>query len=1311
MITKLLAYGISLLMAVTTVCGSNEYHFESISTPYKESISEMTEDHLGYIWLATDNGTIRYDGKQYTRYEVKNGNGQPSNNCIAIKEDSRHNLWVGTTSGLALLDRTHGYMRAYTINKKPDGIISIAEDADHTLWLLGYNALYHYNVRTHLCKTLPGKWGTRIAVTKTDVWAASETNGITLIDKHTLRHRTLTEGIGRHIFRLLATSDGNVAAGTIDDGVYLLNQQGKVLQHLSANQPNGFNSKNISALCESDKGTMWIGCISGNLAAYDLKKRQFVDIRQKYPQKIKANALTISSILYDSHHNLWLGTVGYWMLKRNQSDNLFSYASREQQPTITSFCEDANNRLWVGSDGNGYAPYDPMTGQSGNGSKKTIASLRRQGNQLWIASWGNGVIIKDTRTGQETKIKGLPGNGIHDALPVKGGAWIAIDYYGLVYYDQKTGKISSRLNSKLPVFSAKNPQFAMQLLQDSKGQIWAATSDGLCCWNGHSYYRYGYKDGHDQEILSVIEDHDHQIWFISKRNGLNKVDEKHQTFINYNTRYRLPNELKSMAEDRHGNLWICSSDHLFCISHNTHIVHDYALNNVLGNDAFNTRAFYIDQKGTIYAGATGGVLTVHSEKIPPVAARQQVTLTSFNIYNQRQEAAENGILTKDISLIEELELGYEQKIFSFGFQCINYDQSEQLEYYYKLEGLSDTWIKADPTQTATFSGLKWGTYHLDVKAVTSSGEVGHLSHPLKLVILPPWWATWWFRGIMALLVLIAFQAITRYRIQYIEHQRQRLSQQVSERTQELAQRNEEITQQKQNLEKKNEELDEALKTKDRIMSVIAHDLRNPMTIVTGMLELLRRDKEVNQSANLSKQVGTVSHAASHLQNEMENLLQWVRMKGDAILYAPHDVYLNTLVADNIQLLQDLLQQKEISINLSDSSQTSAYCDDRMIATVIRDLLQNAIKFSQRKSEIEILLSETENQIILKIQDHGMGMTAERSQHLFDGGEITSTEGTEKEKGSGLGLKICHNFISKNKGDITVSSEEGKGSTFSISLPKGTLRKQAKTADLPECKETEEEKEAEQKNLLLVDDDPDLLDYLTLIFRTEYNITTAHNGAEALEIAKTTLPDLILSDMMMPEMDGQELCSRLKSDPMTQHIPVLILTSNDTNESQIESFRTGADDYIIKPFNKELLQAKLRTVLENQERQMTHYRNLLLKLKPGELPQSKDDTFMQKVNEVIKVNVGNENFTVETLADQTAMSRMQLFRKFKAIAGCTPSEYIRQYRMLYAAQLLEKHSMNIQEIAYAVGFSDPKYFSNCFSDKFGMTPTQYAKEHK
>ena len=622
-----------------------------------------------------------------------------------------------------------------------------------------------------------------------------------------------------------------------------------------------------------------------------------------------------------------------------------------------------------------------------------------------------------------------------------------------------------------------------------------------------------------------------------------------------------------------------------------------------------------------------------------------------------------------------------------------------------MNGVQEGWVNTEKTRQVNFTNLSPGTYVFQAKALSLNTKAEVLSQPLTIIILPPWWKTWWFRIACGLAILLFLHLFYYLRTREHRKKQAQLEKLVSERTEELRLKNQEVQIQKENLEIQNKRLDESLDTKNKILSVIAHDLRNPLTAIVGNLSLMSEEED-------NSKIKQVCKSAKNLQTQMENLLDWARIQNQNILYTPKDVFLDALSKECITLLQGLIEEKNIQLTFTNQSEKSAFVDQRMISTVCRNLLNNAIKFTRENGHIHISIQEKGDQIKWSIQDDGVGMTEEQRLKLFDKNTTTTTFGTKNEKGSGLGLKICQEFIAYNKGQFIIESEKGVGTTISILLPQGTQIQSSKETSYTliesDMSATNEES---KRTLLIVDDSEEILSYEYNLLRPHYHVITSTNGEDALQIARKEIPDLIISDIVMPKMDGREFCHCIKEDVLTQHIPVILLTSENTVEDQVQGLNIGADDYITKPFNAELLKAKIATILKNKELQKEHLRTRILRMPDIEIPESIDDTLIAKINDVIKQNIGESNLTVEFLASKTALSRVQLFRKMKAITGCSPSEYIKAIRLEHAAEILVQSKQSIADVAYMVGFSDPKYFSNCFSEKFGVTPSQYVKNHK
>lgn len=1312
-------------LAYSQAFGVYKRQFNFVHSNFKCEISHMDSDELGYLWISTDEGLVRYDGFSYQRFQHNPGDSLtlPSNKCFKSLIDCEHNFWVATNTGLAKLDRETYEVHNVDFGIKNTPIVDMAEDDDHSLWLLGYDDLFHYFPNTGHVDIVHGCCGIRLLVTKTQVWVVSETRGLTIVDKKTKEKQTNHEGLPKALFRIFQASDGTIFIGSLNQGLYLYSPDGSLIKHYEAlNDGIRFTSNHMCAFAEDDKKNVWIGTVNGNLSIYNLNTKAFEAARLMFPDGINDRHVTISAILFDNNRNLWVGTYRYWFFKSAQKDEVFTYHKMPEGYPASSFLSRKGNLLLVGSDGGGVFSFDPLKRNAfqpiPGSASASVASLRSFKNETYMTAWGSGLYVEKNNIFKAHKTN-LPTFKLQDVLPSDSGLWVAADGHGVVFITN-SGELMSSENSKLDVFSKSLPMFPHHFLSDHKNRLWYASNNGLCCWDGKSCKVYNVSDGHSNDIIMEVEDKLNRIWFLSKSSGLCQLNPTNDSISYLSREYGLPIGLKALLVDEDNHLWVTSADHLFCIDTEKKDVRNYDFSRQFGADVFHPRSLYKSEDGVLYAGTSAGFISVDVPNITsPIS--QSVVLSSFSLFGVQQTPGESEILKQDISLCKNLTLSYEQNMFSFSFVCPNYSGADQIDYYYKLEGLSDSWVKANG-QAASFSSLPAGNYMLDVKAMVGNRQLGSLANPLTIVVQPAWWNTVWFRIFLFLAFSLGVYVFVTTRIRFLKKQKMVLEEQVASRTQQLADRNEEILKQNKDIESKNEELDVALNTKDKIISVLAHDLRNPLTVISGMLGLLQENKEVTASENLSKQIATASNAALNLQNQMENLLQWARLQTSSIVFSPTEVFLSFTVKGAVSLLQDVARQKGINIKVEDTSTHAAIADERMVATIVRNLLANAMKFSYKNGNVDVKIEEKDDKVVLSVKDYGTGISKDLLPTIFANNKATSlasTNGTAGEEGAGLGLRICYDFAVRCKGNLSVTSESGLGSIFYLTLPKSNLERkelaEQKTAAVAVAETVVEEQaeltmeDVDRKSILLVDDDANLLTYLTAIFQGEFMVETASNGEEGLMIAKKSLPNIIISDLMMPLMNGKDFCERIKNDLLTQHIPVLLLTASDSDVTHVESLTVGADDYILKPFHKDILLAKVRTVLRNKERQLQHFRNQIFDLNNGDIQtKSPESDFIEKATEIVKKHVADSDFTAEVFASEMAISRVQLFRKFKAVAATSPSDFVKNYRLKYASELLLAGNATVADVAYACGFSDPKYFSSCFSAQFGMTPSQYAK---
>ncbi len=1331
--TLILILSCTVATAMKTASRFTPFRTQSY-TPYY-NINSIAEDENGILWIATENGLFRFNGYEYEQFiqSKNNANSLPNNNCSKLLFDSQKRLWICTDNGLIIHDKnTDGFTRIDDSKLSVNSFIDIQEDNDGSLWSATYFELIHFNPQGDILEVFP-MFGTRsLAVDQDCIWLGNDNNGLIKFNKKTREAEKITLSNKNktlylsHIQVLLVTSDKNLFIGTDNQGLVIYDTKTSDYQIVTCKtHPYYFENNNVFSLFEDSRHNVWIGSINGRLVEYNLDQKDFAHPLFHYPPGVKQ--LTVSCICEDHEHNIWLGSHHYWLFLYNRNVDAFRLFQKLEgvdhslsHNAITCF-EENNGAPIIGTDGGGLNILDRSQDMAEFIKKPQFGNVildihkAPQSNKYWIATWGNEkhcLFYYDTKT-HATKAydynpndkDGLTTNRLRDILVDMPYVWIATDGGGICRLDTRTEKIDNRYNCSEGIFSLLTPQWTRHLMKDSQGRIWLCTSEGVICYKQGIIHQFPIEEITSErlqnEVRMSMEDSKGNIYFITANNGLFRLDETNQTFVNETKAYKLPLNLYAICEDINHNLWVTSTSEIIRINPTDSTSYRFNMQSDLCGHAFSPSAIFRNGE-TLYVGSNNGFFTFNVNKTLEVPSEPKVFLEQLYIKGVKQEIESSHVLKRMLAFTDTITLDHDENDFNIQYCCVDLDNVENVRYQYRMEGSEfNHWSDPINQRNTYFSNLKPGVYTFQVKASTVNAKTDFYSKPLTIIVQQPWWNTVWFKIIASSSLIICLILIMVLRESAIRKNNAELEKLINQRTDELQCRNNEIQKQKEALEKQNKKLDDTIETKNRIMSVIAHDLRNPLTSIVGNLSLL------NESEPENTIVKHVYKSSKVLQSQMENLLEWARLQNNRIFYSPQDASMNILTKECITLLQDNLQEKHINLTFKSECRRNAHIDYRMASTIIRNMLNNAIKFTHENGEITIVCTENNNSILWSIQDNGVGMTQEQCDKILNGKLTESTFGTNNESGSCLGMKICLRLIEINKGSIHINSTLGKGTHISISFPKGTYDEREDTDQLISIEGQTSTSEKHQK-ILLVDDNEEILLFLSELLKPTYDIKTADNGMVALDIAQKELPDLIVSDVIMPKMNGRRLCQLIKTDPLTQHIPVILLTSEDSESNQVEGLKTGADDYMTKPFNRAILKAKIETILHNKELQRNFHRDLLLQKSEPEPPTSINDQFIQFINDVIKKNIASSDLTVEFLASETALSRVQLFRKMKSITGCSPSEYIKVVRLNYAATLLKECGRSVAETAYAVGFSDPKYFSTCFTEKFGMSPSQWAK---
>ncbi|MEO0581228.1 MAG: two-component regulator propeller domain-containing protein [Bacteroidota bacterium] len=1327
------------------------FRSDSINQLSDNFIQSLTEDKEGNIWVGTFSGGLnRFDRKTETftvfKHDPNNPQSLDHNRITCTYLDPTGKLWVGTATGLNLYHPPtatfdhfhHDPQKPYSITQ---GQVScIFMDQRSNLYVGTKNGL---NIREkgqdsfrsfqhdsqdptslahdHVTAIYEDKYG--------DIWIATWGGGL---DKWS----PSTQNFTHH-------------------------------KHHAQN-PQSLSNNSVLDIQGDESHHIYIATEGGGLNIFDIEKGTFQALQPDLQNKQSLNSNSIHSLYYDSDNQfLWAGTYNGGINYFSKWDKPFRLIQAKvgglNDNHITSVTEDKNGILWIGTDGGGINLYNPKNASFAYLNKaaglqnNAILSLRcDRNNYLWVGTYNGGLDRispdrKQIRHFRHDPVDPSSLSGIHISTiyeDKRGNIWIGTMEGGLNFFHPQTGTFSRYQHDP------QNPQtinnnFIYGIFEDRLGRILVQTGNGLEIFDSQSqtfsrfHERFGTLFG---VPVALCEDSQGNLWIGSKEQGLFRVDRTGVEVKRYMEIDGLPsNGISGIMEDKLGNLWISTQRGLCKFEEGVTKpervrFRTYALEDGLQGNEFKAGAFCMLQSGQmVFAGQNGFNLfdplkIQHNPFIPPV------TLTGFKLFNKDVPFGTDQILSAPISETSVIALSYAQSVMTFEFSALNYMLSEKNQYAYKMEGFEDTWNYIGTQHNATYTNLDAGTYTFRVKAANNDGVWNEEGTKIQLTILPPWWEHP-YSQLGAILFFIAIIFIyARLRTHQLKRSKRRLEHKVAIRTsdlekanaisearqKEISQKNEALTHQNHELERQSSEIrrmaDEIRnlnEAKIRFFTNISHELRTPLNLILWPLEDLRR--ETNDQLSPHREKFELMHQnASKLVRLINQLLDFRKMETGTLQLALSQQDAMAAIRRTFDGFQSWADRKNISYQLETSLTEVIMClDADKLDKILSNLLSNAFKFVESGGvivvKVEQVSREGRSMLQVIVTDDGKGIEATQADRIFD--RFYEGKGAHFP-GSGIGLALAKELIDLQEGQIWVDSIPGEGATFTFqipcdlpceeispSAPKENTYPTHFSSPPPKIQETNTPVKIKRATLLLVEDNRDISAIMAKKLRPHYDIWTAANGREGLRLAFEHVPDLIISDVMMPEMDGFALCQTLKEDERTSHIPVILLTARSGEESQMQGLSTGADDYITKPYQFELLHLKIQNRLFTQQKLKAQ-----LSKDTAFIPQnldisSIDEKFLRKAVEIVRENLQNSEFGVEDFSHYFHMSRRNVLRKMKGVTGLSINEFIRNTRLKVAHRMLLEGDLNVSEVAYQVGFTDPKYFSNCFKKQFGALPSK------
>ncbi len=1155
-------------------------------------------------------------------------------------------------------------------------------------------------------------------------------------------------------------------------GIYYFKpQNGGTIEHLS--KTTGFvhlNNDLVKCIVQDNKERIWLGTDHGGINVIDKKKKtiRYVLTNDEDAKSLSQNV--IISMFKDNTGIMWIGTykkgINYFhenVLKFPLYKHLVSQPGSLQYDDVNRFVEDASGNLWIGTNGGGLIYFNKTTGKfaqylhsesnSNSLSNDVIVSLCVDHKQrLWIGTYNGGLDCFDGKT--FTHYKNNPQNenslvnnnvwALHEDANKQ--LWIGT-LGGLDILDMEKSTFKHFKSNNQSSIRSDN---VFAITETRNGDIWIGTTKGINVLekNAKQFIHYEHNPKvnsslSNDNVLDILEDSKGRIW-ICTYDGLNLFDKRSKSFRVFRAEDGLAdNNALRVLEDNLHHLWVSTPNGISNIVVNGAIRNqevvvqfkNYDEADGLQSRAFNQNAAYKTRNGTLVFGGANGFNMFNPQNIMSIKDVSPVVLTDFQLFNKSIAIGEainsRVILNQAINETKELVLKYNQNIFSIEFAALTYDNPEKKKYAYRLEGFNKDWLVTDgKLRRATYTNLDPGKYTFRVKTADDEGVWSKEDVQLVVYISPPFWKTGFAYFFYVLLVLAVLYFSRKF---LLDRANERFA----------------IAQERQVAQ----HMHEMDLMKIKFFTNVSHEFRTPLSLIITPL-----DKIVDNTADPSQkgQLQMVHRNARRLLNLVNQLLDFRKLE-------THELKLMLTKGDFIEFCKevcfsftDMAEKKEISFTFkSELPSFFTQFDNDKIERILFNLLSNAFKFTPAFGKIEVTIGISNHQLAphhthllqIKVKDSGIGIPKEKQEKIFERFFQTEMPGSIVNQGSGIGLSITKEFVKLHNGNIYVESEVNQGSTFVVNIPFALLDQVAaaipptevvaaviegQAVDVPEqttateafdnyaevnAVELDKSKELIQKKgrqkpvLLLIEDNEDFRFYLKDNLKEFYVVLEAGNGKEGWQKALQQHPHLIVSDINMPEMNGIDLCKKIKADPRTAHIPVILLTARSAEEHLIEGYGIGANDYITKPFNFELLQARIHNLVVTNENLRKQFQKQVGVSTQEIKIESQDEKLMQQILKIIEKNIDNPDFSVEELSRDVFMSRVGLYKKVFALTGKTPIELIRAVRIERAAQLLQKSKLTVAEVAYEVGFNNPKYFAKYFKAAYGVLPSAYVANIK
>jgi len=1298
----------------------------------QSSVFAIQQDTLGFIWIGTQDGLNRYDSKGFKVYRpVKNNKTSLQSYYIrSLFTDHKGQLWVGGNQGISVYNYNTDSFTNYKLPRNIGEwyISSITEDKQHQIWatsIVGDVFLLNpknqnfttvkFNASSHEIKKIAyiGLWEQQI-ILGTDV-------GLFKLQQNT--HQLIKINLGRKKTYIndVYIDGKKLWVATEGEGVIRYNaENGQTSSLLHSAGTNSIADNNIRCVGKDTEGNIWLGTFKG-LSIFNPGTNSFTNYYHQISQPYTISQNSVRCFFKDKQNGIWLGTYYGGLNYYHKNDIKFNLLSQNSgKPSLNDevigvIKQDSKGNFWIGSNDKGlnywnkktntityYSNSENNPNSLSSNNIKAIA-FDDSGNVL-VGTHNGGLNLLNPNSGSvqrfrhdENNANTIAGDLVYSLLKdSKGRIWVGTRS-GLDQFHPETktfthihlDKAGKRLTSDDITF----------LFEDSKHRIWIGTTNGVTLFYPDTllFGNIGHGKLSDDIVNCITEDQKHRIW-IGTREGLRLYDETQEAFISFKAgKDFVKQTIYGIVPDDDANLWISTNSGLIKFNADKSSVQTFDESDGLQNKQFNDYAFFKAKDGMLLFGGIKGISYFYPSMIKQQPLPLKLSFTGLEVLNKNVAVEdETGILEEHIDQTNELEIGPEYKQFSIFFNTFNYISSNRTYYYYKLEGIDKDWQRTDELKVS-YSNLPAGKYNFQIKAIGPNGETSAVRN-LKISILPPWYKTIWFSFLLLIIISTAIYIgleIIKGRIKAV--QQLKLERIDKERVSYINQ------------------------VKMDFFTNVSHELRTPLTLILAPLEELLKMPFADKISKKKHELMFIN--AKRLYNLVDQLFEFrkTEMGTRQLKVGKEDIV--SFTKEIFESFKPLSDKNGIQYSYhSAEPQLLFYFDKDAMEKILFNLLSNAFKYTKTGQSIHVELLRKNDTVQIKVADTGVGISKEDLSKVFD--RFYQVNNREMNLGSGVGLAFTKRLVELHHGEISAESTPEEGSTFTVTIPTSDQAyqndQQIETSlyelsiisdnELDEDDTLEEENQIIEKDqplkLLIVDDNKEILDYLQDYFSKIYEVTTAHNGQMALDLLEIQPFDLIISDVMMPELDGLHFCKKVKQNINTSHIPLMLLTARNETSQQIKGLEMGADDYITKPFSTPLLAAKITNLLRSRKR-LKEYYSVGKEMVPENIAfNTLDEEFLKQAIQIVEEHLADSEFSVDQFSKEIGMSRSNLYLKLKAITGESAMDFIKRIRFKKAVELMQSKRYTIAQITYMCGFNSPSYFSTAFKQHYGCMPSEY-----